>query len=309
MTTINNIAVVGAGTVGLSWAAFYAHAGLTVTVTDPRPDTVQLLAEALPDLARSLGTDHETLAPRISVCSTLAEALQDADLVQENGPEKLGLKQELFAQIAQAAPRHALLTSSSSGLVPTGISERLDDAAAARVLIAHPFNPAQLMPLVELVGGQRTTEDSLNRAEEFYASVGKNPVRVHREINGFVANRLQEAVLDESFRLVTEGVVSVAELDTVMKSSLGPRWATVGPLEGFHLGGGPGGARHMAAHLGKGVTGKGHSIDDQQMTELVHQIEATYGSGPEAYKERSRRRDARQNAISATLTTIDTKDE
>lgn len=252
-TEWTNVAVVGAGTIGLAWAALFAHAGLEVRVTDPREDLDEAIDDALPMLAESMpGAQAASLRERISATDDLAKAVENAQLVQENGPERLEFKQRLFAEIARHAPADAVLASSSSGIVASAIAAELTEDVAARLLIAHPFNPPQVVPLVEIVPGT-TEEDVVQRAIGFYRDLGKTPVRVHKEVPGFVANRLQSAVMRESVSLVQQGVVSAAELDTVMKASLGGRYATIGPFESFHLGGGPGGIRHMMAHLGVGM--------------------------------------------------------
>lgn len=302
---INTVAVIGAGTIGLSWSALFANAGLNVRVSDPRPDLADVVRDSMPELAASLGTSAEVLLAKISISSSLAEAVTEADLVQENGPERLDFKQQLFADIAAAAPKHALLASSSSGIVATLIAQKLDDGAAARMLIAHPFNPPQLMPLVEIVPGERTSEAVTTSAIDFYRELGKVPVREHREIQGFVANRLQAVVLKEAFSLVLQGVVSVEELDTAMKASLGSRWATIGPFESYHLGGGPGGIRHMFAHLGANLTGDDSGVTEADVERLINEVEASYGSGAAAYAKLSAERDRKQiaviNALNSTV--------
>ncbi|WP_394940709.1 3-hydroxyacyl-CoA dehydrogenase NAD-binding domain-containing protein [Psychromicrobium sp. YIM B11713] len=299
--SIRRVAVVGAGTIGLSWMALFAKAGLSVTVSDPRPDVAEVVRDSMPELAKTLGSTAEELLARVTVSNSLEEAVAEADLVQENGPERLEFKQQLFVEIASAAPAHALLTSSSSGIVATLIAEKLDDAAAARMLIAHPFNPPQLMPLVEIVPGERTVESSTLSAIEFYRELGKIPVREHKEIQGFVANRLQAVVLKEAFSLVLQGVVSVEELDTAMKASLGARWATIGPFESYHLGGGPGGIRHMFAHLGGNLTDDDSGVTEADVERLITDVESTYGAGPEAYRRLAEARDRRQLAVNQAV--------
>lgn len=298
---IKSVAVVGAGTIGLSWTALFANAGLNVTVSDPRPDLADVVRDSMPELAASLNTTAAELLAKISISASLAEAVAEADLVQENSPERLEFKQQLFAEIAAAAPKHALLTSSSSGIVATLIAEKLDDQAAARMLIAHPFNPPQLMPLVEIVPGERTTEATTSSAINFYRTLGKVPVREHREIQGFVANRLQAVVLKEAFSLVLQGVVSVEELDTAMKASLGARWATIGPFESYHLGGGPGGIRHMFAHLGANLTGDDSGVTEADVEKLINEVERSYGSGAAAYAKLAAARDRKQIAVNNAL--------
>ncbi|MCK8678494.1 3-hydroxyacyl-CoA dehydrogenase NAD-binding domain-containing protein [Streptomyces lichenis] len=301
--TITTVAVVGAGTVGLGWAALFAAHGHAVRLTDPRPDLAETLDEAMPLLAASLHTTARALRARVEISADLAEAVRDADLVQENGPERLELKQELFADIARHAPGHAVLASSSSGIVPSAIARRLPDEAAARMLIAHPFNPPQVVPLVELVPGTRTSERTVARAAGFYRSLERVPVRLRKEIEGFVANRLQGVVLREAFRLVADGVVTAEELDTIMKTSLGGRWAVVGPLESYHLGGGPGGIRHMVEHLGKGLEQADGTpaIDEAALARVIEQTESAYGTGPAAYRARAERRDRKQLAVNAAV--------
>lgn len=303
----NTVAVVGAGTIGLSWAALLAAHRLEVRITDPRPDLEQAVRDAVPMLATSLSRSPEELLARIHVVRSLADAVRDADLVQENGPERLDFKRELFAEIAQHAPGHAVLASSSSGLVASAIAEGLTEPVAARLLIAHPFNPPHVVPLVEIVPGERTSEQVTASVIEFYRWLGKTPVRLRKEVSGFVANRLQSAVLREAFHLVLEGVVRADELDTVMTASLGSRWATIGPFESFHLGGGPGGIRHMIEHLGAGMRRRWDTLGQPALTSddveiLANQTEAAYGTGPAAYRERAEARDRKQIAVSRAVT-------
>ncbi|GAA4614613.1 3-hydroxyacyl-CoA dehydrogenase family protein [Saccharopolyspora hordei] len=304
------VAVVGAGTIGLSWAALFAAHGVEVRITDPRGDLGDAVRAAMPPLAASIpGADLDDLLDRVRVADDLAEAVADVDLVQENGPERLELKQQLFAEIARHAPGRAVLASSSSGIVATAIAAELPDTVAARLLIAHPFNPPQVVPLVEVVPGERTAEPVVEAATAFYRRLGKTPVRLRREVPGFVANRLQSAIMREAISLVLRGVVRVEELDTVMKSSLGGRYATVGPFESFHLGGGPGGIRHMMAHLGVGMAERWEDLGRPELTPetialLSEQTEAAYGAGPAAYQQRAALRDRKQTAINAVLSDL-----
>ncbi|OKI02717.1 hydroxylacyl-CoA dehydrogenase [Streptomyces sp. CB02923] len=305
------MAVVGAGTIGLSWAALFAARGLRVTVTDPREDLDTTVTEALPMLADGLpGSDTGELRGRIRTTHDLAGAVADADLVQENGPENLEFKQRLFADIARYAPAGAVLATSSSGIVATAIAAQLPADSAARLLVAHPFNPPHLVPLVEIVPGERTSEETVEAVTAFYQALGKTPVRLHKELPGFAANRLQSAVLQEAMHLVLSGVLDAGEVDTVMKASLGGRYAAVGPFESFHLGGGPGGIRHMMEHLGPGLVESwqrlGHpELDDAATATVVSQTEAAYGYGPGAYRERAALRDRKQLALNDVLRRTD----
>ena len=260
-------AIVGAGTIGLSWATLFAAHGLRVRISDPRPDledvvraTVRELSATLPGAAQ----DPEALLQLITVEPDLETAVADADVVQENGPENLELKRELFARIERAAPQDALILSSASGLLPSQMSSAMSEPG--RLLVGHPFNPPHVIPLVEVVPGEHSTSAATTAAVDFYRALGKRPVLLQKEIGGFVGNRLQAAVVQESVHLVEAGVVSLEDLDTVVTESLGPRWATVGPFEGLHLGGGPGGLRHLLEHLGPGMQRRWKDLGHPELT-------------------------------------------
>ncbi|MGW1376504.1 3-hydroxyacyl-CoA dehydrogenase NAD-binding domain-containing protein [Streptomyces sp. NPDC002446] len=300
-------AVIGAGTIGLSWTALFAAHGIPVWVSDPRPDLAEAvdgaLAQAAPQLARQ-GLDVRGLAARVHLADGVAEAVRHADVVQENGPENTAFKRELFATLVRAAPAHALLLSSSSAIPSSAFTDGLDDAG--RILIGHPFNPPHLVPLVEVVPGERTSEGAVARAVAFYESVGRVPVVERKEIPGFVGNRLQNALSREAIHLVEQGVVSPSELDTIMVNSLGLRWSTVGPFLGAHLGGGPGGYRHMAEHIGPSMRRMwdflGRPEQSPAQTErLITAVEDAYGSRP--YGELAQERDEKQLAVLAALNT------
>ena len=291
-------AVIGAGTIGLSWTALFAGHGMTVRVSDPRPDLADAVAAALAEFAPHLGVPAEDLAARVHIAGDVAEAVRDADVVQENGPENVEFKKDLFATLVAEAPKHALLLSSSSAIPSTAFTGDLEDAS--RVLIGHPFNPPHLIPLVEVVPGERTSEESVQAAVDFYTFVGRTPVVERKEIPGFVGNRLQNALSREAIYLVEQGVVTPSELDTVMTSSLGIRWATVGPFLGSHLGGGPGGYRHMAEHIGKSMkkmwAGLGQpSQNEEEQERLIEAVEKAYGSS--TYSELAETRDRKQLAV------------
>ncbi|MFF4062482.1 3-hydroxyacyl-CoA dehydrogenase NAD-binding domain-containing protein [Streptomyces sp. NPDC001668] len=305
-------AVIGAGTIGLSWTALFAAHGLTVRVTDPRPDLAEAVAAALDDFAPQLaarGLDVEGLADRVHLAADVREAVRDADVVQENGPERVGFKKDLFATLARQAPTHALLLSSSSAIPSTAFTADLEPQDAGRTLIGHPFNPPHLLPLVEVVPGERTTEESVQAAVDFYTLVGRTPVVERKEIPGFVGNRLQNALNREAIHLVEQGVVTPENLDKVMTNSLGIRWSTVGPFLGSHLGGGPGGYRHMAEHIGASMKRMWADLGTPSQTEeeqerLIEAVEKAYGSS--TYSELTETRDRRQLAVLAALDSADT---
>jgi ketoreductase RED1 len=247
-------AVIGGGVIGVSWSALFLARGLRVAVNDPRPDIEPVVRAALRVIAPTLGElgmDVSDLVEDTGALvfeTDLAAAVADADVVQENVPERLELKQQVWAAVEQAAPRHALLASASSALPATAIAERMRQPE--RLVIGHPFNPPHLVPLVEVVPGARTDAAVVERAVGFYRAMGKQPQVVRKEVPGFVANRLQAALFREAIHLVREGVVTEQELDDIVTSSIGMRWAIAGPFQTFHLGGGPGGLPAFLRHLG-----------------------------------------------------------
>ncbi|WP_103348075.1 3-hydroxyacyl-CoA dehydrogenase NAD-binding domain-containing protein [Amycolatopsis sp. CA-128772] len=298
---MKNAAVIGAGTIGLSWTALFASHGLTVRVSDPRPDLADAVQDALETFAPHLGTTAAELAARVHLAADVTEAVRDADVVQENGPENVEFKKDLFRQLVDEAPEHALLLSSSSAIPSTAFTGEID---GRRVLIGHPFNPPHLIPLVEVVPGEHTSDETVQQAVAFYTSLGRTPVVERKEIAGFVGNRLQNALSREAIYLVEQGVVTPEDLDRVITSSLGIRWATVGPFLGSHLGGGPGGYRHMAEHIGKSMkqmwAGLGTpSQRPEEQERLIEAVERAYGSS--TYSELAETRDRKQLAILSAL--------
>jgi len=243
--------IVGGGVIGVSWAGLMAAHGLDVVVSDPAPgieDTVRAgLAELTPAL-RELGLPTDG---RVTFQADLAEAVADAGVVQENGPERLDLKHRIWTTIEENAPADALLLTSTSGIPATEIATALE--RPERLVVGHPFNPPHLIPLVEVVPGEKTSPEAVERTVEFYRGLGKKPIVLAKEVPGFVANRLQAAIFRECVHLVAEGVVTEQQLDEVVTSSLGQRWAVSGPFLSFHLGGGPGGLPHFLEHLGPGL--------------------------------------------------------
>lgn len=291
------VAVVGAGTIGLSWAALLAAHGHDVRVQDPRPDLAEAVRDGLRELSGVLPGD---LQARTTVEPDLEAAVTGADVVQENGPERLELKQELFARIEAAAPAHALLLSSTSGLMPSDIGARMADPG--RVVVGHPFNPPHVVPLVEVVPGRQTPPDTAEAVAGFYRSLGKVPVVLRKEIGGFVANRLQSAVFREAVHLVLSGVVTPEELDQVVTESVGVRWATAGPFESYSLGGGPGGIRHLLEHLGPGMVKRWADLGRPELTPDVIELISSSTERRFAerdYADRTAERDRLQLAVLA----------
>ena len=233
-----HVAIVGTGLIGRAWATIFARAGWKVRLSDPHIPTLKaaprLIRDELHALARhGLADDPDGAVARISVAASLREAVMDVEFVQENGPEKVEDKQAIFAQLDRLAPPDALLVSSTSAITASRFTETLP--GRARCLVGHPVNPPHLVPLVELCGAPWTSADAINRARTIYREIGQVPVTINREINGFVLNRLQGALLAEAFRLVGEGYISAEDLDHTVKDGLGLRWSFLGPFETIEL--------------------------------------------------------------------------
>ena len=280
------VAIVGAGVIGVSWARLFARAGWEVRLTDPRSDLQDVVDTQLAGLP-------------VTVAADLAAAASGADFVQESGPERVQLKQEMFATLAASTRDDVVLASSTSSLMPTVIAE--GNPAAHRIVIGHPFNPPELMPLVEVVPGTQTSTETVDRAVEIYASLGKLPIKLKREMPGFVGNRLQKVFNEQCTYLVQQGVIEPQDLDELVKASLGLRWATIGPFESRHLGGGPGGMRHLVAHVSSQMTFDSGKPDPEQMEAVIEAVEKAYGSGEESYNRLAERRDRRTRAVLAAL--------
>ncbi|WP_027526648.1 3-hydroxyacyl-CoA dehydrogenase NAD-binding domain-containing protein [Bradyrhizobium sp. Ec3.3] len=244
---IRRIAIIGTGVIGASWASLFLAKGLQVVATDPAPNAEASLRKfvetAWPALKR-LGLSAGASQSNLKFTTDLAEALTGVDLVQENGPERIDFKQKLYGQLDELLPAEVIIASSSSGLT---MSEIQKGAAAhpERCVIGHPFNPPHLIPLTEIVGGAKTSEATIQRAAEFYTSIGQKTVRVNKEMPGHVANRLQAALGREVYYLVAEGIVSAADVDTALSWGPGLRWGIMGNMMLNHLGGGSGGIEHF----------------------------------------------------------------
>ena len=266
--SITRVATVGTGVIGASWTSFFLARGLDVVATDPDPGAEDRLradvAAHWPALER-LGLSDGASPDRLRFTADVEDAVAGAQFVQESGPEREDVKQPLFAALDAAAAPDVVLASSSSGLLPTKIQEACE-RHPERVLVGHPFHPAHLVPLVEVVGGERTGEAAIERAAAFYERVGKRPIRVRAELPGHLANRLQAALWREAYSLVDRGVATVADIDTAIAHGPGLRWALLGPFVLQHLSGGPAGLAHTLEHLGPPMVDWWHAMETPELT-------------------------------------------
>jgi 3-hydroxyacyl-CoA dehydrogenase len=271
---IRRIAIIGTGVIGASWSSLFLAKGLQVVATDPAPNAEAALRKfvetAWPALKR-LGLSPGASQSNLTFTADLTQALAGVDLVQENGPERIDFKQKLYAQLDGLLPPDVIIASSSSGLTMSEIQKGAP-SHPERCVIGHPFNPPHLIPLVEIVGGAKTSEATIRRADEFYASIGQRTVRVNKEMPGHVANRLQAALSREIYYLVSEGVVSAADVDTALSWGPGLRWGVMGGLMLNHLGGGPGGIEHFFQQFTGPMTAWWKTLGSPVLTPEVQKI-------------------------------------
>jgi carnitine 3-dehydrogenase len=264
---VSRVACIGAGVIGGGWAAHFLGRGFDVVAWDPAPDaearvrrTVDAAWPALVELGLADGADRS----RLRMAGSLAEACEGAGFVQESAPEDLELKRALLADLAAATGEDVVVASSTSGF-PMG--EMATTAAdPARLVVGHPFNPPYLIPLVEVVGGPGTDPAVTTRAADFYRATGKSVIEMDRELPGFVANRLQEALWREALHMVAHGEATVDQIDAAITDGPGLRWPVHGPCLTFHLAGGEGGMAHMLDHFGPSLRAPWTRLDAPELT-------------------------------------------
>jgi 3-hydroxyacyl-CoA dehydrogenase len=247
---VRRIAVVGTGAIGASWAAQYLARGLDVVATDPAPNAEANLRKYIDDawkVLTGIGLSQGASRDRLSFTTEMNAALSNADFVQENGPERPDFKIKLYAEMDAVTPIDSLIASSSSSLTMSVIQSKC--AHPERCVIGHPFNPPHIVPLVEVVGGAKTSPEAVQRAMAFYTSMGKKAIHLRKEVPGHVANRPQSALYREVLYLIEQGVLSVADADDAVSWGPGLRWSVMDPSLQFHLGGGAGGMKHFMEHL------------------------------------------------------------
>ena len=283
--SIRRIAIIGTGVIGASWTALFLAKGLQVVATDPAPNAEAALKKfvetAWPALER-LGLSPGASQSNLKFTADLAQAVAGTDLVQENGPERIDFKQKLYGQLDALLPPDVIIASSSSGLTMSEIQKGAV-SHPERCVIGHPFNPPHVIPLVEIVGGAKTSEETIQRAEQFYTSIGKKTVRLKKELPGHVANRLQAALAREVYHLVAEDVLSAADVDTALSWGPGLRWGIMGNMLLNHLGGGPGGIEHFFAQFAGPMAASWKALGSPVLTpevqkKLIDSVHAEVGS-------------------------------
>ncbi len=270
MRTVRTLGLLGTGVIGGGWAARALHFGIDVIAADVKPEMESWIrgavANAEPALARL------TFAPlppkgKLSFTTELRVMAEQADFIQENIPEQLPLKQKMLAEVSKIAAADVIVASSTSGLTPTDLQR--DMLAPERFCVAHPFNPVYLLPLVELVGGAKTTQSTIDAAARFFTYIGMHPLHVRREVPGHLTDRLQEALWREILHIVNDGIASTGELDESIIYGPGLRWAAMGTNMIYHLAGGESGMRHMLAQFGPCLKWPWTKLEAPELTEAL----------------------------------------
>jgi carnitine 3-dehydrogenase len=306
MSRISKAACIGGGVIGAGWVARLVLNGVDVAVFDPAPEAARIVDEVL-DNARSA---YRQISPgglpaegRLIFAGSIAEAVKGADLVQESVPERLDLKHKVLAEIDAHAPADAVIGSSTSGIKPTDMQAAM--TRPERLVVAHPFNPVYLLPLVEIVGGHKTSRDTIERAREAYASIGMKPVVIRKEIEAFVGDRLLEALWREALWLINDDITTVEELDDIIRYSFGLRWAQMGLFQTYRIAGGEAGMRHFMEQFGPCLKWPWTKLTDvpELTEELIDKIavQSDEQAGGLSIRELERIRDDNLVAIMAAL--------
>ncbi len=302
-------AVIGCGVIGAAWAARLRLRGVDVCAYDPSPAAADLLAAVDADAIAAWTALELPTEPRgsLTICSSIGAAVEAAELVQESVPERLDLKHTTLSEIDRFAPVDALIASSTSGFKPSDLATPLDHPE--RLVVAHPFNPVYLLPLVEVVGGERTALGTIDRAMSTYRSLGMHPLHVRVEIDAFIADRLLEAVWREALWLVNDGIATAAEIDDAIRYGFGLRWAQMGTFETYRIAGGAGGMRHFMAQFGPALKWPWTKLmDTPELTdELIDRIagQSDDQAGDRTIRDLIEERDRNLVAILRSLESVD----
>jgi carnitine 3-dehydrogenase len=251
MTIIGKAACIGGGVIGAGWVARLLLNGIDVSIFDPDPEASRKVGEVMKGARRAykqMLPDGLPKEGKLTFAKSIAEAVKDADFIQESVPERLDLKHKVLAEIDAHAPANALVGSSTSGIKPSDMQTAMKHPE--RLVVGHPFNPVYLLPIVEIVGGKDTLPEAIEMAREYYAAIGMKPVVIRKEIEAFVGDRLLEAAWREALWLIKDGICSVEELDDIMRYGFGLRWAQMGMFQVYRVAGGEAGMRHFMAQFG-----------------------------------------------------------
>ena len=268
---VDSIACIGMGVIGCGWASHFSSQGIVVHARDPDSKSEELfkrtIEQAWPSM-EILGLASGASPDLVVFHKKIEEALETCSLVQESSPERLELKQELLSTIDRACDTDCVIASSTSGYLVSDLALHCL-VAPERIVVGHPFNPVYLLPLVELVAGPQTSSAAMDRAEDIYSNSGKTVLRLEKEIDGFIADRLQEAMWREALHMVANGEATVEQLDLSITAGPGLRWALMGPMLTFHLAGGEGGMAHMLDHFGPSLESPWTRLKAPKLTESL----------------------------------------
>ncbi|EAW31911.1 3-hydroxybutyryl-CoA dehydrogenase [marine gamma proteobacterium HTCC2143] len=308
MTVIKKVAVLGAGVIGAGWIARFAENGVTVGLFDPAPDARQKVEAVLSNAEYAysrLEAGPRVKKGSITYAATLAEAVVNADLIVEAVPEVLSLKQSVYRDVEKCVAADVIIVSSTSGILPTDLQAGMDHPE--RLLVAHPFNPVYLLPLVEIVAGEQTAADVVEKAIAIYTELGMEALHIKKEIEAFVADRLLEAVWRESLWLIKDGIATTEEIDDAIRFGFGLRWAQMGLFETYRLAGGEAGMKHFIAQFGPCLQWPWTKLMDvPELTEELIDTIATQSeaqSGHYSFRQLERIRDDNLIAIMHALKT------
>jgi carnitine 3-dehydrogenase len=276
MTKLRRVGLIGGGVIGAGWAARFLLNGHDVAIFDPDPELGRKLEAVIGNARRAEAQLFPGLSPpegRLTIVPSVSEAAADADFIQESLPEREDLKQSVLAAIDQAARPDVVIASSTSGLLPTRLQSAM--ARPERFVVGHPFNPVYLLPLVEVCGGERTSDAAKQEAIAFYNSVGMRPLHVRKEIDGFIADRLLEALWREALWLVKDGVATTEEIDDAIRFGAGLRWSFMGTFLIYRMAGGEAGMRHFLAQFGPALKLPWTKLVAPELTdELIDRVSA-----------------------------------
>jgi carnitine 3-dehydrogenase len=295
MTGIRKVALIGAGVIGAGWAARLVLNGIDVLLHDPDPEAERKVGEVLSNAERAwrrLLPDLPEGRGRITFGRELEEAVADADFIQENAPEREDLKRALLARASRACRADVVIASSTSGLLPSRLQAEM--RGPERLVVGHPFNPVYLLPLVEICGGERTAEQTKARAAAFYRGLGMHPLTLRREVDGFIADRLLEALWREALHLVNDGIATTDEIDQAIAYGPGLRWSFMGTFLLYRLAGGEAGMRHFMAQFGPALKLPWTRLEAPELTDrLIERIVAQSDEQAQgrSIRELERRRD------------------